>query len=42
MICSLFNFVHSLLSLVATGGFGHLSYGAPKQVWPIWPFVWKA
>ena len=21
---------------------GHLSFGGPKQVWPIWPFVWKA
>jgi len=24
------------------GALGHLSFGSPKQVWPIWPFVWKA
>jgi len=21
---------------------GHLSFWGPTQVWPIWPFVWKA
>jgi len=24
------------------GALGHLSFRGPKQVWPIWPFVWKA
>jgi len=24
------------------GALGHLSFGGPKQVWPIWPFFWKA
>ena len=24
------------------GALGHLSFGGPKQVWPIWPLVWKA
>jgi len=24
------------------GTIGHLSFGGPKQVSPIWPFVWKA
>jgi len=23
------------------GALGHLSFGGPTQVWPIWPFVWK-
>ena len=24
------------------GALGHLSFGGPKHMWPIWPFVWKA
>jgi len=24
------------------GALGHLSFWGPTQVWPIWPFVWKA
>jgi len=24
------------------GALGHLSFWSPAQVWPIWPFVWKA
>jgi len=39
---------HSNKGTVIRDGFGkrwalgHLSFGCPKQVWPIWPFVWKA
>jgi len=24
------------------GALGHFSFWGPTQVWPIWPFVWKA
>jgi len=24
------------------GALGHLSFWGPTQVWPIWPFLWKA
>jgi len=24
------------------GALGHLAFWGPTQVWPIWPFVWKA
>jgi len=24
------------------GALGHLSFGCPKQMWRVWPFVWKA
>jgi len=24
------------------GALGHLSLWGPMQVWPIWPFAWKA
>jgi len=24
------------------GALGHLSFWGPTQVWPVWPFVWKA
>jgi len=24
------------------GAPGHLSFGGPKHMWPVWPFVWKA
>jgi len=24
------------------GALSHLSFWGPTQVWPIWPFVWKA
>jgi len=25
-----------------SGSIGHLGFWGPTQVWPIWPFVWKA